>query len=375
MYYQPKPNDEVLNTNLPGGWIYMPTEFMHGLYDGGAGAGLADYWSMMMSHTNCAGGFIWTFVDEAVRRPDTGELDAAGNQAPDGIVGPYREREGSFYAIKEIWSPQKNMREDERRIAEQGIKEIGFKSDVPVADRIDSFGGAGNSVKELKHQNLTARIDSQTGRLLDVTVGTNIISLSGGPRLAATNGHLVSLAWQLRDDGWLQCQFTYTATGTNDAIGVLFDYPEALVKHKRWLGDGPYRVWKNRLGGGTLGVWENDYNNTITGYRGWVYPEFKGFFANVRWLQLDTAEGLITVVPENIPFVQVLTPEQPPDKLAGRTKVNLPRCGLGFLHAIPPIGSKFKPAESTGPQGQPNIGQGEYSGTVSFYFGNLPVPK
>jgi hypothetical protein len=50
----------------------------------------------------------------------------------------------------------------------------------------------------------------------------------------------------------------------------------------------------------------------------------------------------------------------------------VPQCGLGFLHAIPPIGTKFKKAESTGPQGQPNIGKGEYSGTVSFYFGKLP---
>jgi hypothetical protein len=58
---------------------------------------------MMMSYSNCAGGFIWVLTDDAIRRPDTGELDTAGNQAPDGIVGPYREREGSFYAIKDIW--------------------------------------------------------------------------------------------------------------------------------------------------------------------------------------------------------------------------------------------------------------------------------
>jgi hypothetical protein len=65
----------------------------------------------MMNSSNCAGGFIWTFLDEAVKRPDTGRLDTAGNQAPDGIVGPYREREASFYAIKEIWSPIQSRRE------------------------------------------------------------------------------------------------------------------------------------------------------------------------------------------------------------------------------------------------------------------------
>ena len=36
-------------------------------------------------------------------------------------------------------------------------------------------------------------------------------------------------------------------------IGVLFDYPENLVQHKRWLGDGPYRVWKN-IGAGGRGL-------------------------------------------------------------------------------------------------------------------------
>src|SRR5215216_5830311 len=32
-------------------------------------------------------------------------MDTADNRAPDGVVGPYREKEGSFYALKEIWSP------------------------------------------------------------------------------------------------------------------------------------------------------------------------------------------------------------------------------------------------------------------------------
>jgi hypothetical protein len=153
---------------------------------------------------------------------------------------------------------------------------------------------------------------------------------------------------------------------------VVFDYPEGLVKAKRWLGDGPYRVWKNRRSGVTLGVWEDHYNNTITGWRDWIYPEFKGCFAGVRWLQLDTSEGTITVVPENVPFVQVLTPEFPPANLVGDTFAPLPRCGLGFLNAIPPMGSKFQTAEAVAPSGQRAVAHGEYSGTVSFYFGKIP---
>ena len=96
---------EHVVTNDPTRYLYMPTEFMHGLFDGGAGAGLEDYWRLMMSSPLCAGGFIWALTDDAVKRPDTGVMDTAGNQAPDGIVGPYREREGSFYTIKELWSP------------------------------------------------------------------------------------------------------------------------------------------------------------------------------------------------------------------------------------------------------------------------------
>ncbi|WP_295655198.1 glycoside hydrolase family 2 TIM barrel-domain containing protein [uncultured Mucilaginibacter sp.] len=86
--------------------VLFPTEFMHGLYDGGAGAALDDFWNLMLKHPHSAGGFIWAFLDEAVRRSDkNGAYDTDGNHAPDGIVGPHREKEGSFYAIKEIWSP------------------------------------------------------------------------------------------------------------------------------------------------------------------------------------------------------------------------------------------------------------------------------
>jgi len=86
--------------------IYMPTEFLHGLYDGGMGAGLWDYWELIRKSKVGGGGFLWALLDECVRRTDQGnKLDCAGNRAPDGIVGPYREREGSFNTVREIWSP------------------------------------------------------------------------------------------------------------------------------------------------------------------------------------------------------------------------------------------------------------------------------
>ena len=96
----------VQNSVLYGQDVFFPTEFMHGLYDGGHGAGLEDFWSLMLKHPHSAGGFLWAFHDEGTARTDSsGILDVAGNLAPDGILGPHREKEGSFYAIKEIWSP------------------------------------------------------------------------------------------------------------------------------------------------------------------------------------------------------------------------------------------------------------------------------
>ncbi len=467
---------EKVNTNDAKRYIYLPTEFLHGLYDGGAGAGMEDYWGLMMNSPRCGGGFIWALTDDAARRPDTGQMDTAGNQAPDGIVGPYREREGSCYTIKELWSPIQVRREaegtftvenhysftdasqcrfswqlrrhpwpgearptnavlaqatvpapdippgDREKLSIQ-LPEVRKEADV-LALRVDDptgrelwtwtwtmprlealqkmvnvssrqarFSGETEDTIRMEFEGLAVGVSKRTGLLTAAERNGDRFSLGNGPRLGignftlksiATNtsggdvlvtatfdGELQEVIWRLRSDGWLQCSYRYRASGTQDFFGVLFDYPERLVKRKRWLGDGPFRVWKNRLRGTQLGLWENDYNNTITGWRDWIYPEFKGCFANVRWLELETTEGLITVVPQGVPFMQVLTPEPPPAEVVANTKVNLPACGLGFLHAIPPIGTKFKPAAQGGPQGQPNVGQGEYSGTVSFYFGEL----
>ena len=90
--------------------IFMPTEFLHGLYDGGHGAGLYDYWEMMRKHPRCIGGFLWVLADEGVKRVDVdGFIDNQGNFGADGIVGPHHEKEGSYYTIKQLWSPVQVM--------------------------------------------------------------------------------------------------------------------------------------------------------------------------------------------------------------------------------------------------------------------------
>lgn len=86
--------------------IVMPTEFLHGMWDGGHGAGIEDYWKAMWANPLSAGGFLWDFQDQGLVRTDKDNIiDTDGNHGADGIVGPYYEKEGSFYTIKEVWSP------------------------------------------------------------------------------------------------------------------------------------------------------------------------------------------------------------------------------------------------------------------------------
>ncbi|MBI2510339.1 MAG: glycoside hydrolase family 2 [Opitutae bacterium] len=86
--------------------IFMPTEFLHGLFDGGHGAGLDDFWPLMSEKPHAAGGFLWSWMDESVARTDEGgRLDSRRDLAPDGLLGPRHEKEGSFYTVREIWSP------------------------------------------------------------------------------------------------------------------------------------------------------------------------------------------------------------------------------------------------------------------------------
>ena len=40
-----------------------------------------------------------------MRTDENNRIDTDGNHAPDGIVGPHGEKEGSFFTIQEIWAP------------------------------------------------------------------------------------------------------------------------------------------------------------------------------------------------------------------------------------------------------------------------------
>lgn len=134
----------------------------------------------------------------------------------------------------------------------------------------------------------------------------------------------------------------------------------------KWLGKGPYRVWKNRLKGTQLGVWSNDYNDNIPGVT-WIYPQFKGYYADWHWVVFDTSEGKISVFTEtdNL-FLGVYRPVNGPDPRS--TELVLPESGISFLHAIPAISTKFTPAEQLGPASQKNKASGKYQATIYFHF-------
>ena len=468
------------------GDIVMPTEFLHALYDGGAGAGLDDYWNLMLDNPRGAGGFIWAFVDEGLVRQDRGgAIDVNGNYYPDGILGPYREKEGSFYAIKDIWSPiqvaSRDYYENQFPNAFDGTvsllnhyaftnasqcrfdwKLVNFpnpnaqqtghvtvaqgrapspgiapgargklnlalpanwrNADALLLNVIDPFGReihswtwpihkaldfknrivqptTGTVTASEDAQNITlatgatqVKISKTTGQLVSVQRDGANIGLANGPTLAAGTAELVDITrsqdgaaqvvqanytgnlefvrWRLQPGGWLQLEYKYNLTGAHDFLGVNFDFPEKQVTGAKWLGDGPYRVWKNRLRGVSTDVWSKSYNDTATGADGWKYPEFKGYYADTYWAQLQTQQGAITMVtPDENLFLRLFTPRNGPDPKGAA--MTFPTGDISFLDGIAPIGNKFHSPNATGPQGEPNVAQGDYQHTVYFYFGAL----
>ncbi len=156
-------------------------------------------------------------------------------------------------------------------------------------------------------------------------------------------------------------------------IGLTFNYPETVFtsasdKNKiKYLGRGPYRVWRNRQQGQQFGVWTKQYNNTVTGQYNSVtppvYPEFKGYHADVRWMQFP--DFRVTSLTEGL-FVRLYTPEEAIDQTPGemggadegkkkqeRTMVKFPEGDISFLLSIPPMQS-YKPLEQLGPSAQPD---------------------
>ncbi len=460
----------------------MPTEFLHGLYDGGLGAGLEDYWKALYASPMGAGGFLWALVDEGVVRTDReGQLDVAANQAPDGIVGPYRQKEASFYTIRKIWSPIQTHVEHlttafdgrlwfENRYDFTNLKDCRFEltqatfpapgdkttghsissrrtfrgPDVAPHERgalpLDLFSSAskdevlyltaydprgrelwtwsldlqGNDRyidRYVIRQSAQAVALRKTGQEICVTVGDLALVFDGGngvlsqvtraghridfgngPRLIGGEGRARETStsrnensgsvqvhtkydgamrramWTIYPTGWISLDYEYELHGQFDIFGISFDYPESKMQAMRFLGRGPYRVWKNRLQGGTFDVWSNKHKNDIPGVT-WDFPEFKGYYQDWRWVVFSTEQGDITIVNGKWElFLGVYRPNDGP--FPANTKLNVPETGIALLHGIPAIGTKFDKPEVLGPQSQKNHASGTYRGTVWFHFGD-----
>lgn len=461
--------DYGTGTGIHGHDVFFPTEFLHGLYDGGAGAGLDDFWDQMWHTPISAGGFIWDFADEAVVRSDkNGELDTDGDHGPDGIVGPYHEKEGSYYTIKEVWSPvYLEPREIthafngtirlENRFFYTNLKQCSFsyklaRLDNPyhkagiapktgiIASPDVAPGQYGNLQLQLpagwqsfdvlyvtaydvtkhelytwsfpisSHDKITGGMISKTGgskalieeadSLYKVKANNDIelefnrnsgilvkvknakgnIPFNNGPILIEgqdqsgfqklshryEGDNLIieaqfppkktepMLKWTIYPSGWVQLDVKYWPISEEATLlGVNFSFPEKEVKGVTYLGDGPYRVWKNRMKGTSLGVWNKTYNNTITGQGNVVYPEFKGYYSNLYWMKLETTGQPITIVCNNQDvFMRLFTPANP--QKTYNVAPAFPSGDISFMHGITPIGTKSQKPEYLGASGQKN---------------------
>ena len=453
-------------THLHGHDVVFPTEFLHGLYDGGHGAGLEDYWELMWRHPRSAGGFLWVFADEGVvRRDKNGIIDTDGDHGADGILGPYHEKEGSYFTIKEVWSPVFIERREitpafdgtfrlENRFFYTNINQCSFawklaqmpnpygkekplsKTGTAAAPNIipgehgkltlqlpsnwqdydvlyltahdphqreiftwswplchpdqiakklaATQGSASVNIKEtdtrynVEANGIHLSFERKTRLLRQVQNGKGVIPFGNGPVLSEGDAdfenpsyryegkNLVveskfskkssfrSLVWTIYPSGWLKMEAKYFPKDYESTlIGLNFSYPEKMVKGVQWMGNGPYRVWKNRLKGTTLGIWEKPYNNTITGLD-YVYPEFKGYYSNLYWLKLITTNQPITILcsSEDV-FLRLYTPQWP--EKVYNTAPPFPEGDISFMHGISPIGTKSQKAENMGPMGRKNM--------------------
>lgn len=444
--------------------IVMPTEFLHGQFDGGHGAGLEDYWEKMWHNPLSAGGFLWDFADNAVVRRDKNDsLDTDKHRAADGIIGPHHEKEGSFFAIKEIWSP---VYFERRGIAEgfdrtfnlenryhftninecsfswklnryeirtgreisgtaiapyiqpgaKGVLQLPLPADwkdydvlfVTVKDRYQrelftwSFPisspkttgarmivkeGAGTVTASEKDSMLTVAandvtivLNKNSGLLLSVKNGRGELPFNNGPVLQEgvnnfknfkhykEGNSLVlestfnqkesynTVKWIIYPSGWIKLEVNYfpSAYFTNFA-GINFSFPEKEIQSVTYMGNGPYRVWKNRMKGNRFGVWTKNYNNTETGEAPWVYPEFKGYHSNFYGGYFFTKGNQFTVVAEDEGmFLRLFTPAWKTDQWHNYEPL-FPSGDISFMQGISSIGSKTQRNETTGPMGDKNI--------------------
>ncbi|MCY1722043.1 hypothetical protein OU798_16935 [Prolixibacteraceae bacterium Z1-6] len=462
--------DYGVGTFWHGRNIVLPTEYLHGMHDGGQGSGLYDYWELMWKTPVAAGGFIWDFADQGVVRTDkNGELDTYNSKGADGIMGPYHEKEGSYFAIKEIWSPvvfeERNLTAEfdgklylENRYLYTNLKECKFSwilakfqlpdgkneakeiaatatspnleprqkgflnmelpkdwgtYDVLYVTASDQYGrelytwswpitlpedvvqkmmqestveksvnySETDSALVINAGDIQYTIGKTDGLLKKVRNDKDEIPFNNGPVICSgktlfrelitekigdtltltctfeKESRMKEFTWSFYPSGWVKLNISYLPEEYDvhfDYMGVNFSYPEKLVEGVKWMGNGPYRVWKNRTQGVELGVHEKDYNTTMTGIPPVIYPEFKGYHSNLYWAKINSKEQSFTVATESEDVsLRLYTPDQPED-YDRRLAPPFPDGDISFMQAISAMGSKTNDSWNMGPSGRKN---------------------
>ena len=202
----------------------------------------------------------------------------------------------------------------------------------------------------------------------DAAVFTKLdVREDGGNLIITANyklGNLDKAQWTINPSGIVTLDYTYNFSGVVDLMGICFDYPEEQVISKRWLGAGPYRVWQNRIHGTQYDIWENDYNDPIPGET-FTYPEFKGYFGDVSWMNIRTKEGTISLTNETPgTYIGIYQPRDGRDRLL----YTLPESGISILNVIPPVRNKVNSTDLCGPSSQPKWVNGPQTGRIVFRF-------
>ena len=165
-----------------------------------------------------------------------------------------------------------------------------------------------------------------------------------------------TLQWTIYPSGIVKMKVRYfPAEYFTSMVGVNFSFPESQIRSVDYMGNGPYRVWKNRLKGNEFGWWKKEYNNSETGEAPWKYPEFKGYYSNMYWCRFYTSTQSFSVYTENEDlFLRLFTPAWKTDQWHNYEPI-FPTGDISFMQGIPSIGTKTQRNETTGPMGAKNI--------------------
>ncbi|THU41059.1 hypothetical protein FAM09_02790 [Niastella caeni] len=226
--------------------------------------------------------------------------------------------------------------------------------------------------------------DKKSGNITKVYVGKRDLPFNG-PFLAGINNgysladfkHLVkdnthtveaiykgenslSVKWTFHTGDLPKMEYQYSMKSPGEYVGITFKYPEEKIVGMKWMGRGPFQVWKNRLKGQQLGVWEKANRNNA---------EFKGWHADIYWIQFQTNMGNFTFyTDQQNMFLQMFSPlKQGAALLNEFSKEPFPDNGnIGFMHQISGLGTK--PGEKEVASKSLKSANEQLSGTIYFDF-------